>query len=703
MKCCHCKIKSTLNPPLYFFQFIRDIQDRYKSSVKSGQTKKVTSGFIRKGSLEWLKKKEWRWRTWVINNLKDDLLRICPHVTPTEAKDHIGRMLLKLVEIRRLMVSKFLAAIHSLWDRYREAEKDLHQIDNLTDEMKEERLDRLYGGNHYHVRSQKVLGRSFLAELDRKWIPLHKLEEQMKALETEVDEAAEDAHASEDSDSLEPLEAEAGQKDPVVTELKVVNVSIGSEEESDAAEEAVDVGSVAGLQEVPAETEAETVQGDRGEKAEPLGWKCDETCILPSNWGSKLHKKLESLDPESTLHELLTAIVSLEYCDHCNMLDYFDCSLGDDCQDLIKVLREKVFIHRVGCRTIVRQIYNARQHARWLIELEQIFYEGDYRGFVRYCHSKEHLPSQVRQKLLEEQQKPAANMDEMVEQEWGHLRRKFEEQIKIFKTEDCSICRQLCYKDDVKAMASLEELAEMGTGPGLAFVVQFLRNRQPPVQLPLCICSSCRHELKNPNDGMPVSAEANGMFFAEVPPELSDLNFYELFLIQQVRPFHTIVRLKPMRKFGGMEDHLRALKGLVVHVPLNLEETLHYTAKTLPSKEFLDIIVDSLPTSKNVVWRNLVNLEKVYAALMWLKENNTQYENIQICDDLMKKCLEDDPLIEVSPDQVEEEDQVCEPELDLVEKSHLQHVEDKCGAVMAHCTIQSISKDIPTTADMELY
>ncbi len=77
-----------------------------------------------------------------------------------------------------------------------------------------------------------------------------------------------------------------------------------------------------------------------GDEEEPviLAAPCDERCKLPLDWGSILHTKLETLDENLSLHELLVAIVSLEYCDHCNIIKYPKCNLEDDCEDLIKFL-----------------------------------------------------------------------------------------------------------------------------------------------------------------------------------------------------------------------------------------------------------------------------------------------------------------------------------------------------------------------------
>lgn len=44
----------------------------------------------------------------------------------------------------------------------------------------------------------------------------------------------------------------------------------------------------------------------------------------------------------------------------------------------------------------------------------------------------------------------------------------------------------------------------------------------------------------------------------------------------------------------------------------------------------LYILVRSLPTKKNQIWQSLVNLQKVYKALLWLKNNNVLFKNIEV-------------------------------------------------------------------------
>ena len=80
-------------------------------------------------------------------------------------------------------------------------------------------------------------------------------------------------------------------------------------------------------------------------------------------------------------------------------------------------------------------------------------------------------------------------------------------------------------------------------------------------------------------------------------------------------------------KFG-----LSAMKGMAVNFPHPLKSTLNEVTDTLPNQDLLKIIVDSLPTCRREVWRNLVDMEKVISALRWLKANNPYYKDIEILD-----------------------------------------------------------------------
>jgi hypothetical protein len=138
-----------------------------------------------------------------------------------------------------------------------------------------------------------------------------------------------------------------------------------------------------------------------------------------------------------------------------------------------------------------------------------------------------------------------------------------------------------------------------------------------------------------------------------------------------------------------------ALHGTAVHLPLSAEETLNNTFGSLPSNSSLEILVDSVPTKRKIVWRDLVNLKKVYAALQMLKQiNPTIYGDISIdlnnidpnlaVDTIEIPALESEPLLEPQS-----------PYLLPADRTD-QHA-------YAHFTILPMQRNLPSETNIELY
>ncbi len=142
---------------------------------------------------------------------------------------------------------------------------------------------------------------------------------------------------------------------------------------------------------------------------------------------------------------------------------------------------------------------------------------------------------------------------------------------------------------------------------------------------PIILCTDCFNDLRY--DKLPKYSVLNNMYIDNVPEEISSLNFYEKLLIQKAKCFMTIIKLN---SYGRNIHQMPAIKGLAVYLPLEQSSTQNYVMKTLPCADKLNFIVEGLPTKSNSIWRGLVNLEKVFIALDWLKINNNLYSDIII-------------------------------------------------------------------------
>ena len=60
-------------------------------------------------------------------------------------------------------------------------------------------------------------------------------------------------------------------------------------------------------------------------------------------------------------------------------------------------------------------------------------------------------------------------------------------------------------------------------------------------------------------------------------------------------------------------SHLqKALKGCAVSLPMPLEKSIDHVTETLPNMDNTMIVVDSIPTKKNIIYENLVDFKKVF-------------------------------------------------------------------------------------------
>ena len=82
---------------------------------------------------------------------------------------------------------------------------------------------------------------------------------------------------------------------------------------------------------------------------------------------------------------------------------------------------------------------------------------------------------------------------------------------------------------------------------------------------------------------------------------------------------------------------------------------MDYVHKTLPSTDYLNFIVDSLHNqTKKLIWRQIVNLPNVIKALRWLKQNNSHYKDINICETVESALIESE--ININIDEIENDD-----------------------------------------------
>ena len=144
-----------------------------------------------------------------------------------------------------------------------------------------------------------------------------------------------------------------------------------------------------------------------------------------------------------------------------------------------------------------------------------------------------------------------------------------------------------------------------------------------------------------------------------MPAELSNLDALSRQLKQQAKAFQTIVRLGIYTAKVLLYNSLKACKGTMFFLPLPLKNTLETLGDVnpgnyspaqrgdidlhvpLPDPE-LYIMVNGISSEKKVIWRSIVDVSTVKAAIQKLREINWLYKDVDdtSIDNVAKQVIE---------------------------------------------------------------
>ena len=145
------------------------------------------------------------------------------------------------------------------------------------------------------------------------------------------------------------------------------------------------------------------------------------------------------------------------------------------------------------------------------------------------------------------------------------------------------------------------------------------------------ICSSCSSELNK--NKIPTISIINGMDTGSQPDCIKALSEFESIFIHLAMCYQTIIKLTPMGANLPYNSRMDKLKGFAVHITQPLDSAITELFGKRPTKlvnpdEY--IVLHGIPKKDRAVWQRLVSVDKIHAALMWLKKNNPLYQKIDI-------------------------------------------------------------------------
>ena len=400
----------------------------------------------------------------------------------------------------------------------------------------------------------------------------------------------------------------------------------------------------------------------------PRSWKCNDTCRTLSQ--SDLSCIIEF---KSVFNESLQKIRKvLDECDECpnskyakviivpanepdsNVVHYNSvelkghsliCHIGSDCKSKLRILRA-ASTHYPVLRSFLRCVYSALNSHKNIASLDEALHRGDFNSLMRdfeitfddlfsnEVNLSHELESSFAKCVL---RRP--DLEKHLQIEHAEVMAKYKKELEDYPQNPCCSCNMLfCLKQGSKITFS----TELGNvWPDLKDFI--LKDDPNASKKTLFICTYCRSYLRS--NKMPPRCVLNGLQTSPIPRELSVLDELSKQLIQRAKAFQTIVRLGTYTNKVPSYNSLKACKGNMFFLPLPLDktlETLDGVEGSLANPE-LYIIVNSKPTKGNVVWRSLVDVNQVKAAIKKLKECNWLYKDV--CDESVDSAAKE--VIEV--------------------------------------------------------
>ena len=177
---------------------------------------------------------------------------------------------------------------------------------------------------------------------------------------------------------------------------------------------------------------------------------------------------------------------------------------------------------------------------------------------------------------------------------------------------------------------------------------QYIVDHNPAANDQTYMCNYCKSGIKKNN--LPPRCVFNGLETVPIPPELAKLDTLSSQLIQHDKCYQTDHTLYIHCYKVPIYNSLKACKGTMFFLPLPLNKTLETLGQVkhpidgdtaLPDPE-LYVIVNGKPTTSKVVWRSLVNVDHVKAAVQKLREINWLYSEVKddSVDEVSKKVIE---------------------------------------------------------------
>ena len=280
-------------------------------------------------------------------------------------------------------------------------------------------------------------------------------------------------------------------------------------------------------------------------------------------------------------------------------------------------------VHYPNLRRLLKHFYKARKSHRTIDSIDTCLASGDVIELMKLRIS-ENDEDQLRGTYYDTSNNKLPlrmqHLELVLYFQYANAIEEFKAAVTDQATYECISCKRLLRRKSVTQAKNMK-----GSVWNRLMSFKLLNDPSSLQNKVLYICTNCKPIIKN--DKVPGRCVLNGLKCEPIPDELKNLDPLSLQLIQRAKCFQTVVRLGTYTGKVPSYNSLKAIKGAIFHLPLPLEKTMAtldeagIDSPNLPKPE-LYIIVNGQPTKSNTVWQTLVDVNRIKAALLKLKEIN---------------------------------------------------------------------------------
>ena len=449
-------------------------------------------------------------------------------------------------------------------------------------------------------------------------------------------------------------------------------------------------------------------QDNDGAEGVPTTWKCSQKCKALTKSEVDVVLKFKSVvdNPLCQVRKLLDS------CDECPNTGYskiipaakeplavetaplrghsFLCYTGTECKSMLRILRV-ASTHYPKLNSFLRLVYAARRCHRLITDLDEALLKSDFDELMVLCVF-DTLESIFSNKVTSTHDVSDTNTKSVLRRAdlEMHLQivhakviAAYEKQLTDYAIHACCSCHIL-YK---RAYCTMVKFTN-DLGPVWSQLKEFMLRADPSASGKVhYMCNYCKPKIRKGD--MPPRCVLNGLETVPIPDELSKLDCLSRQFIQRAKGYQTVVRLGTYQHNVPAHNCLKACKGNMFYLPLPLANTMETLEEIeQPSAQLpepnLYIIVNGKPTNRGVVWRSLVQVDAIKAAVAKLKEINWVYKNI------------DDASLD--PDSREVIEVVNASSSKMLEKASSSDVSE-----FQSYTIRNLDSKLSTESDIEQY